>query len=262
MNGDFRNRFSTDAMRALIALGEHAAPATEELLKEPFDLRKIECIAAIGPGAKQAEEKLKSKIDEMNSRIAETKLLQQANRFRRTRLAAAVALWRVNGDAKPALEIFKEELAGDQRSMALSALPSFKAADDQLKQSVIKMLPDSSAITALGGMGPAAQAAVDELRAIESTADSGAATSLGHAASKSLWQITGDAKFAITVVEEILKRNDYAPVEIRVEDRQKIWEALRYLKSSDDTAVKKLLLKVEKGRFPNLRSFVRQLKEK
>ena len=157
----------------------------------------------------------------------------------------------------PAIEIFKEELQGEQRKMALSALPSFTAADNQLIQSVVGMLPDPAAITALGRIGKEATAAVDALQAIESGDDA----SLSYEASKSLWQITGEAKFAIAVVRAILKQNQYEQGEIRVEDRQKIWESLRYLHSTEDPAAKELLLKVEKGRFPNLRSFVRQLGE-
>ena len=257
MDGGYRNRFATDAMKNLVALGEYAAPATDMLLSEPFNIRKIECLAAIGPAANKAETKLRQTVKEMDAKIGQTSLLRIADLYRRTRVAAAIALWRVCGDATEARRVLGEEL--DQKSrMALTALHSFKAVDEELLGKVTSMLPESDAINALGSLGKPAQPAVVELKKIAAAGDS----DLSFEANRALWNITDDPIFAIEIVKRILARNRFELVEIRVDDRQKIWEALRFLNSRRNVdGVEMLLNQIQIGRFPNLRSFVRQLKD-
>ena len=119
-------------------------------------------------------------------------------------------------------------------------------------------MPDRNAVNALGALGESAKPAVEKLQQIAL----GEETESSFDAKRALWNITGDPGYAIKIVEQILQRNQYALVEIHVEDRQQIWEALRFLNQKRDRAeAREILNRVEKGRFPNLRSFVRQLQE-
>ena len=257
MNGGFQNRYSIDAMNTLIKLGEHAAPATASLLAEPFNLRKIECIAAIGPKAKQAEAKLRQTISGMEARIAVATQQRRRTMLRRTRLGAAIALWRVSGDEGPASVVLNEELDGEFRDMALTALHSFKPVDQATLNKVIAMLPDQTAINALGQLGEPATPAVDSLlKAVGNENDS-----ISFDASRALWNITRDPQFAIAVVQKILDRNRFSLVDIRVEDRQQMWEALSFLNTLEDPAARQQLDKIQAGRFSSLRTYVRQLRE-
>ena len=256
MNGGYRNRFSTDAMRTLISLGEHAAPAIQALLTEPVDIEKIECLAAIGPAAALAEPRLRAIVTDMESKIATAKSMRQRAFFRRTRVAAAIALWHVSGDSAPANRVMNQEIGSESSAMALTAFPSFAAADQQLITQVVNMLPKISAINALGNLGPPAKAAIGPLQKIAANGNE----TQSYEARKAIWKITNNAEVAIMVVHEIFQRNQFNLVEIRVEDRQRIRETLSFLNATENATAKKLLDQVQAGRFPNLRAYVRQLR--
>ena len=257
MNGRYANRFANDAMNCLVALGEDAAPATDQLLEGELTLPKLNCLAAIGPPAAQAVEPLTRQVEKLTEKIRTERSLPALLVHRRKRIAAALALGLITRQAEPTSSILRKELATEARPNALNAMARFVAVDQSLIDDVVTLLPDKAALNTLGEMGASAAAATDELQAIAAGDD----RELAYLATRALWQIHDDPKLAVETVKAILHDNRFEAAEIRLEDRQKLWETLRYLASwpnpSED--VRNILQTVKNGRFPNLRAFLKQL---
>jgi hypothetical protein len=126
-----------------------------------------------------------------------------------------------------------------------------------LVNDVVSLLPDKAAINALAAIGAPAAAATEQLQEIANSDDS----ELAYLATRALWQIQDDPELAVETVKTILHDNRFEAAEIRLEDRQKLWETLRYLASRKESSeeARQILQMVETGRFPNLRAFVQQL---
>lgn len=257
MNGGFRNRFANEAKMALVAFGQHAAPAVPQLLEGPLTLHKLDCIAAIGPAAVAATEKLKSQIEQATLNLGTERSLQAISLNRRTRLAASMALWAVTGETGLTTKIIREELPTEAQPLALAAIAKIARAENSLIDDVIALLPAKKAITTLGEIGEIAKPAIEPLQSIASQKD----PELAYLANRAIWQITDNPQLAVDMVEAILHENRFESVDIRIEDRQRIWETLRYLATRQEShpAAKKLLQEIQRGRFPGLREFVRQL---
>ena len=143
--------------------------------------------------------------------------------------------------------------------MALATIKNLNEPKKLFVDDVIAILPESDAITTLASMGPIAMPAVEDLKKIADDPNS----SERFAAQKAIWQITEKPELAIALVREILHDNRFQIEEIKTEQRQYIWEALRFLVENhgDNEEAKRLFQVIENCRFQNLRVFYANLQE-
>jgi hypothetical protein len=259
MNGHYRNRFVNDAKKVLVDMGPHAAPALTELFQGNLDLQKMGCVAAIGAAAKPYGPKISKYIERLDQQIIENPNLNRRTNFRRDRLAATVALAKATGNLQPAVEAIKQELPTDLQNWALLAAKQLVSEAPELVEPVIALLPKPEAINALAEMGGSAVAAVPRLQELAA----GDNPDVASISKRALWLIRDDPHMAIAEVERLLLDNRFEAVEIRIEQRQELWELLRFLgeRHIDNPKVKALLQSLLQGRFPNLRAFAKQFLE-
>ncbi|GGM83354.1 hypothetical protein ACFFX1_37465 [Dactylosporangium sucinum] len=134
---------------AAAALGPAAAEAVPDLLAGPIDLMTATALGRIGPDAAAAVPALRATLDR-DDRIVEA--------------AAAVALWEITGEARPAVEVLARHL------------------DDPWDATTV-------AADAAGRLGPAGAALEAPLRALVDTDDD----HIHVAAAQALWRVAGDA---------------------------------------------------------------------
>ena len=259
VNGRYRNRFANDAKRALVKLGRHAAPALPQLVSGEMTPNKLQCIAAIGKKDAAADSMLREYIEALEDDLKTNKNVRTNLKNRRYLLFAAAALSQVSDDKTTANGIFLNALNTDNRPVALTAIGRLDPPDPALIQAVIKMLPDKQAIRTLTEIGPLATDAVPRLSELVSSKDSETST----LASLALSQIQNDPKFTIELIERIFVDNRFNFIEIKTEQRQILWSSLRYLQENhaEDATVIDLFDKIERGRYSNLRLFLRDLKK-
>ena len=258
MNGNFRGRYANDAKKTIIKLGEHAVDALPVLAKGKPTIPKFECISAIGQENEAVAQMLRDYLDAVEIRIANGKNQNLNAVDRRGRLFAVRALAVASGDASRASQVIRVELGTELRPVALRMIEEAYRQDDSLIDDAIGFLPDKEAIATLAAIGKPAERSLELLRKLSSNKND----ELASAAKRAVWIISDSPELAIERVEGILNENQLQPIELRLEDRQQMWDALRFLetKHGANPDVKKLLAKIERCRFSNLRNFVKDLR--
>jgi len=185
------------AAYALGTIGPGAAPATMELgtalaHADPAT-RKLaaRALGKIGPKAKDAMPQLESILSDKDVAV---------------RIEAALAIWLVSGDAKHVNVVVKtlDDKAVEVRDSACYTLAQMKAAAKDAVDPVAKLLDDKDlrvrAIITLGEIGPSSAKVAPTLKKL--LADKEADTALW--AAFALWQITGETKESLPILEKML----------------------------------------------------------
>jgi hypothetical protein len=157
---------------ALGGIGEAAAAAVPELLALAPEPLVLTTLGRIGPGARDALPALRRLLDAGQPAVE---------------IAAAAALWRVEGDPGPILPTLARHLAGYRRGGAAAA-------------------------EAAGELGPAGAALVPGLRA--ALGDPGPGVWLRLAAAAALWRVIGDAEAALPALAWAWSENAHARVQV------------------------------------------------
>ena len=259
LSGKFRNRFANDAKNAILTLAPFVEKPVPELGAGQLTVQKLDCIAAVAKIDKATEEKLTSFIEESAKAGASTRNLNLSRSHRRNELIASVALANGLGDNTNVNPKLLEELETGSEDLAYLVIGKLKKVDKEIVNALITKLPSRNSINTLAAIGPQAKSAVDELMKLYISKE----PNVSALAKRAVWQIEEDVELAISAAREILDNNRLQPTDIRVADRQSLWEVLRYLyqEHGENPEVVELMKSVQQGRFPNLRSFVRNLGE-
>ncbi len=185
------------AAYALGAMGPGAAsaaePLTNALAHEDAETRRLaaRALGKIGPAAKSSVSKLDAVL---------------ADKIASVRIEAALAMWFITKDATN-VRVLVAALADDSprvRDHACQALAVMKADANAAVDPVAKLLGDKDlrvrAIMTLGEIGPASTKTLPDLKKLMQDKDG--ETQL-HAA-YAVWQISGDAKETLAVIEKTL----------------------------------------------------------
>jgi HEAT repeat protein len=185
------------AAYALGSMGPKAASATDALAKTLFakdpGVRTMaaRALGKIGPGAKSALPQLEKAFDDKVAGV---------------RIESALATWFISGEAKNVgvlVRALKDESAS-VRENACHALGVMKAAAKDAVDPVAKLLDDKDlrvrAVMTLGEIGPPAKKMLPTLKKLLEDKDGD--TQL--AAALAVYQISGDVKESMKVLEELL----------------------------------------------------------
>ncbi len=258
MNGDFRGRYTNDAKKTIVDLGEYATDALPVLIQGKPTIPKFECIQAIGSKDEAAATMLREYLNTVEARIAGGKNENLISFDRRGRLFAATALAVTSGDPAMATKTIREELNTELRPFALRLIAKAYKQDDSLIDDVIGFLPDKQAIATLAEIGGAAKRSLEKLKELSKNTT----PEVANAAKRAIWLIEDSPELAMQTIDAILNDNRSQAVELRLEDRQQMWDVLRFLatKHASNAEVEKVLTKIERSRFSNLRNFVKDLR--
>jgi HEAT repeat protein len=185
------------AAYALGSIGPGAAPAANALAKalmhEDLATRQlaVRALGKIGPKAKSTLVQIENATSDKDAAI---------------RIEAALAAWLISGEAKHVGVLVKD--LGDEspnvRDNACQSLAQMKAAAKDAVDPVAKLLDDKDlrirAIITLGEIGKPAEAHAPRLTKLLEDKDGEAKLWSAFA----LWQITGETKMTIKVLEEML----------------------------------------------------------
>ncbi|MBI2808461.1 MAG: HEAT repeat domain-containing protein [Planctomycetes bacterium] len=189
------------AAYALGSMGPPAAPAVGELAvamkSDDIATRRAaaHALGRIGPVARASVSPLENALADQDALV---------------RIEAAVAVWRITGQPKHVPTLVK--LLGDKsvgvRDSALQAIAILKAGAGKAVDPVARLLGDKElrirAIITLGAIGPAARKVKGPLTKLLDDKDS----EIQLRAAFSLWQITGDAKPSLKVMNETLSTEE------------------------------------------------------
>jgi HEAT repeat protein len=190
------------AAYALGSMGAKAAPAADALArtltaKDPgVRIMAARALGKIGPQAKSALPQLEKAFDDKVANV---------------RIEAALATWFISGEAKHVGVLVKDlkDESPNVRANACQALGVMKAAARDAVDPVAKLLDDKDlrirAVMTLGEIGPPAKKTLPALNKLLQDKDGD--TQL--AAALAVYQISGDAKESMKVLEELLGTEKY-----------------------------------------------------
>jgi HEAT repeat protein len=185
------------AAYALGTMGSSAEPAVPELAKalKRADVATrtsaVRALGKIGPTAKAALPQLEAILADKDATV---------------RIEAALATWSISGQIKHITVLVKalDDESAAVRDRACQSLAVMKAGAKDAVDPVAKLLDDKElrlrAIMTLGEIGPAAKKAAPALKKLADDKD--AETQMWSAFA--LWQISGDAKPTLKVLEQTL----------------------------------------------------------
>ena len=197
------------AAYALGSMGPAAIPAVANLAKalkaEDTATRKLaaRALGKIGPAAKTSLAQLEAALVDNDPTV---------------RIEIALATWHVSGDAKHVAVIVQtlSDESPNVREIACQTLASMKATAKDAVAPLVKLLNDKElrlrAIMTLGEIGPPADKAVAELK--KGLTDKDAETAAWSAFA--LWQITGQSKETLPVLEKYLATEAHYNLSIRL----------------------------------------------
>lgn len=224
---------------ALTNLGDGVVPTlTQALTDKSFDRRRVAAysLGSMGPNARAAAPSLAValKSDDPATRKLVARALGKIgpdakdilphlevtliDKDATVRIEAALAIWFITGETRhvPVLTKALTDESTDVREIACQALGTMKKAAREAVGPVAKLLNDKElrlrAIMTLGEIGPAAEPALADLKKL--LTDKDLETKLTSAFA--VWQITGQAKEALPVLEKGLESEVHDRLAIRL----------------------------------------------
>lgn len=197
------------AASALAGMGPTAKSAAAELAKAlthddaAFRALSARALGRIGPAAKAALPQLDNAVKDMVTGV---------------RIEAALAAWRITATPTHVGVLIKalEEKSVPDRDAACQAIATMKAVAKEAVDPLAKLLGDKDlrvrAITTLGEIGPSANKALPAIKTFMKDEDGDTQLRTAYA----VWQISGDTKETMKVLESLLATEKYYTSTIHV----------------------------------------------